>query len=394
VDVIGLSGLITPSLDEMVHVASEMQRLGFQVPLMIGGATTSKSHTAVKIEPCYGNDLVVYVPDASRSVSVASQLLGDGKKAFVSERREEYTAVRDRMSKRKPRGARLAYEDALQNRLKLDWDDYERPVPSFTGTRVIEDIDLGDLVDTIDWTPFFITWELAGKYPRILDDKVVGEQARELFRDAQAMLEQIVAERWLDPRAVLGFWPAHSNGEDIVLDGAGADGVTLHQMRQQGQKAEDQANVSLADYVAPSGDYLGGFVVSTGHGVADRAAAFEARHDDYNSILLKALADRLAESLAEAHASPRASRAVGLRAGRDPGQRGPDPRALSRHPPCPRLPGLPRPHGKGHAVFPARCAAEHRREPVRQLRHGPRGLRERLVLRAPPGEVLRRRQDR
>ena len=299
VDVVGLSGLITPSLDEMVHVAQEMQRLDFQVPLMIGGATTSKAHTAVKIEPCYTNDLVVYVADASRSVAVASQLLGEAKSAFVRERREEYTGVRQRVARRKPKHKRLSYAAALANRARLNWDRYTIPTPSFTGVRTIDDIDVPALIDTIDWTPFFITWELAGKYPRILDDDVVGEQARELFADAQAMLRQIVAERWLQPRAVIGFWPAHSNGEDIVLDGADAPGTRLHHLRQQGEKPNGQANYSLADYVAPHGDYIGGFVVTTGHGVAERAAAFEARQDDYSAILLKALADRLAESLAE-----------------------------------------------------------------------------------------------
>ena len=299
VDVVGLSGLITPSLDEMVHVAQEMQRLDFQVPLMIGGATTSKAHTAVKIEPCYTNDLVVYVADASRSVAVASQLLGEAKSTFVRERREEYTGVRQRVARRKPKHRRLSYAAALANRARLNWDRYTIPTPGFTGVRTIDDIDVPALIDTIDWTPFFITWELAGKYPRILDDDVVGEQARELFADAQAMLGQIVAERWLQPRAVIGFWPAHSNGEDIVLDGADARGTRLHHLRQQGEKPNGQANYSLADYVAPHGDYIGGFVVTTGHGVAERAAAFEARQDDYSAILLKALADRLAESLAE-----------------------------------------------------------------------------------------------
>ncbi|MFK7831470.1 MAG: methionine synthase [Congregibacter sp.] len=298
VDIIGLSGLITPSLDEMVHVASEMQRLDFQVPLMIGGATTSKAHTAVKIEPNYNNDLVVYVPDASRGVSVASQLLSESKDHFAQERRDEYTQVRERMANRKPKTKRLSYAAALQNRAELEWTDYVPPVPSFTGTRLFDDIALTDLIDTIDWTPFFITWELAGKYPRILDDEVVGEQARELFADAQAMLKQIVDEKWLEPRAVLGFWPAHSDGEDVVVDFDG-ENVVLHHMRQQGEKPNGQANLSLSDYIGPSDDYIGGFCVTTGHGVAERAAQFEAQHDDYNSILLKALADRLAESLAE-----------------------------------------------------------------------------------------------
>jgi 5-methyltetrahydrofolate--homocysteine methyltransferase len=306
VDIIGLSGLITPSLDEMIHVASEMQRLDFQVPLMIGGATTSKAHTAVKIEPGYANDVVVYVPDASRSVSVASSLLGDGKSQFVSERREEYTQVRERMAARKPKAKRLSYAAALANRATFDWESYQPPKPTFTGVRVFEDIPIAELIDTIDWTPFFLTWELAGKYPRILEDEVVGEQARELFADAQEMLRRIVEENWLEAKAAVGFWPAYSDGEDIVLDttfDAGSDSnaepIRLHHLRQQTAKPNGDANFSLADYVAPANDYVGGFCVTTGHGVAERAAVFEAAHDDYNSILLKALADRLAESLAE-----------------------------------------------------------------------------------------------
>ncbi|MEM1190754.1 MAG: methionine synthase [Pseudomonadota bacterium] len=299
VDVIGLSGLITPSLDEMMHVAGEMQRQGFSVPLLIGGATTSKAHTAVKIEPQYANDAVVYVPDASRSVAVATQLLGDGKASFVEERRDEYAVVRERVAQRKPRAKRLSYEAALANRAVPDWSAYTAPEPSFLGVRCFDDIDLADLVDTIDWTPFFMTWELAGKFPRILDDEIVGEQARELYRDAREMLQKIIDEQWLEAKAVLGFWQAHSNGEDIILDSPECAGTTLYQLRQQSQKNEDQPNLSLADYVAPENDYAGGFVVTTGHGVAERAAQFEAAHDDYSSIMLKALADRLAESLAE-----------------------------------------------------------------------------------------------
>ena len=285
----------------MVHVASEMQRLDFSVPLMIGGATTSKSHTAVKIEPCYQNDSVVYVPDASRSVAVASQLTGEGKSAFIAERRSEYEKVRQRMANRRPRAARLPYTKALANRVQLDWEAYRPPAPEFTGLRVIDDVSIGDLLETIDWTPFFITWELAGKYPRIFDDPVIGEQARELFADAQAMLRQIVDEQWLTPRAVLGFWPAHSDGEDIVLESAGSELARLYPLRQQGQQREGERNISLSDFIAPAGhgDYLGGFCVTTGHGVDARAAAYEAQGDDYNAIMLKALADRLAEAFAE-----------------------------------------------------------------------------------------------
>ncbi len=307
VDMIGLSGLITPSLDEMVHVASEMQRLGYEIPLLIGGATTSKAHTAVKIEPQYSNDAAVYVPDASRGVAVASQLLGAGKPAFVAERRGEYQGVRERVAGRKPRAALLSYEDATRNAPQFDWQNYQCVVPQFLGLKVLDDYPLEALLDTLDWTPFFLTWELAGKYPRILEDEIVGQQAKDLFADAQLMLKQIIEEKWLSARAVFGFWPAQQeNHDDIRLftdDKRDTDLAILHHLRQQTQKPADKPNLSLADYVAPADsgckDYIGGFCVTVGHGVEERAAAFEKDHDDYRSIMLKALADRLAESFAE-----------------------------------------------------------------------------------------------
>lgn len=304
VDIIGLSGLITPSLEEMVHVASEMQRLDYQVPLMIGGATTSKAHTAVKIQPGYSNNTVVYVPDASRSVSVASQLLGDNKDTFAQDLIAEYSVVRDRVNNRKQKSQRLTYEQAIAARPKLDWKNYLPPAPQFTGTRQLDNYPLSELIDTIDWTPFFITWDLHGKFPAILDDEVVGEQARELFNDAQTMLNMIVTEHWLDARAVIGFWPAACiNNDDIrVFDEAGNALADLHHMRQQMQKRPGEHNFSLADFIAPESgpsDYIGGFCVTTGHGVDERVKAFEAAHDDYNAIMLKSLADRLAEAFAE-----------------------------------------------------------------------------------------------
>ena len=304
VDIIGLSGLITPSLEEMVHVASEMQRRNFQIPLMIGGATTSKAHTAVKIQPGYANNTVVYVPDASRSVSVASQLLGDNREAFAADILTEYDAIRTRVANRKSRSEQISYDEALNRSLALPWNDYAPPEPTFVGTRTFLEYPLESLVDTIDWTPFFITWDLHGKFPKILDDAVVGEQARSLFADAQAMLERIIDERWLEARAVIGFWPAaRVNGDDIrVFDEDGEALADLHQLRQQIQKREGEANLSLADYVAPEGgpnDWIGGFCVTTGHGVDERVKAYEAKHDDYNAILLKSLADRLAEAFAE-----------------------------------------------------------------------------------------------
>ena len=308
VDIIGLSGLITPSLEEMAHVASEMQRLDYQVPLMIGGATTSKAHTAVKIQPGYSNNTVVYVPDASRSVSVASKLLGDDKDSFAQDLIAEYNVVRDRVNNRKQKSQRLTYEQAIAARPKLDWKNYLPPIPQFTGTRQLDNYPLRELIDTIDWTPFFITWDLHGKFPAILHDEVVGEQARELFKDAQTMLEMIVAENWLEARAVIGFWPAAcSNNDDIrVFDKAGNALADLHHMRQQMQKRPGEHNFSLADFIAPENgpesgpsDYIGGFCVTTGHGVDERVKAFEAAHDDYNAIMLKSLADRLAEAFAE-----------------------------------------------------------------------------------------------
>ena len=307
VDIIGLSGLITPSLDEMIHVASEMQREGFSIPLLIGGATTSNAHTAVKIEPQYANDIVTYVPDASRSVSVATQLMNESKAEFVKERRQQYELVRERIANREPRARALDYAEACANALQLDWTSYQPPRPVFTGTRVYDDFPLEALIETIDWTPFFITWELAGKFPAILEDEKVGEQASDLFRDAQAMLKRIVEEKWLTARAVVGFWPAARLGsDDIALytdDSRSESLATLHQLRQQTDKAAGKPNLGLADFVAPAEagveDYVGGFCVTTGHGVEERAAAFEAEHDDYSSIMLKALADRLAESFAE-----------------------------------------------------------------------------------------------
>ncbi|WP_116364137.1 methionine synthase [Parahaliea mediterranea] len=305
VDIIGLSGLITPSLDEMVHVASEMQRLDFQVPLMIGGATTSKAHTAVKIEPHYQNDQVVYVPDASRSVAVATQLMGSNKAAYVAGLKEEYTVVRERVANRQPRTRTLPYAEAAANGPVLDWASYTPPVPSFTGTRVLE-VPIEALLEVIDWTPFFISWELAGKYPAILEDDKVGAQAQDLFADAQAMLRRIIDEQWLKAQAVVGFWPAARRGDDIVLysdDSRSEELETLHHLRQQMEKPGGEANFCLADYIAPEdsglADYVGGFCVTTGHGVMERVKAYQADHDDYNSIMLRALADRLAEALAE-----------------------------------------------------------------------------------------------
>lgn len=305
-DIIGLSGLITPSLDEMVHVAKEMQRQGFTLPLMIGGATTSKAHTAVKIDPQYSNDAVVYVTDASRAVGVATQLLSKELKAgFVEKTRADYVEVRERTANRASRTERLAYSDALANKPQFDWAGYRAPKPSFTGVQLLEDIDLAVLAKYIDWTPFFIAWDLAGKYPRILTDEVVGEAATALFNDAQAMLKQLIDGKQIKARAVFGFWPANQvDHDDIeVYDAQGRPLAKLHHLRQQTIKPDSKPNYCLADYVAPkeSGitDYVGGFITTAGIGAEELAKQYEAKGDDYSAIMVKALADRLAEACAE-----------------------------------------------------------------------------------------------
>jgi len=308
VDIIGLSGLITPSLDEMVHVASEMQRLDFDIPLLIGGATTSKAHTAVKIEQRYQNDSTVYVPDASRSVTVVSNLLSRKKKpAYCKGIREEYEIIRKRIANRSQKRQLLSYADANANKLIPDWGSFQPNEPQFTGTKVFDDYPLDTLLDYIDWTPFFITWSLAGKYPAILNDKKVGEAATELFNDAQTLLNQILSEKLITARAVLGFWPASKLGDNDIRvyepNGKDESLATLHFLRQQMPKDNDLNNLCLADFVAPSknkaGDYIGGFVVTTGIGVDVLAAKYEAELNDYSALLVKALADRLAEAFAE-----------------------------------------------------------------------------------------------
>ncbi len=306
VDIIGLSGLITPSLDEMVHMAAEMQRLGLKIPLLIGGATTSRIHTAVKIEPKYDN-AVVYVPDASRAVGVAGELLSEDRRvAYVAAVKKEYDDMRVQRAQRTSTRKTFTLEQARANRFKFDWAGYTPPVPTFLGIKAFDDYPLDELVDYIDWTPFFHTWELAGKYPKILHDEVVGEEATRLFNDAQAMLKKLVAEKWLRARAVIGFFPVNSVEDDIELytDDTRAEVKTvLHHLRQQMAKPDDRPNQCLADYVAPKtsgkADYLGAFAVTAGIGIDEHVARFEADHDDYNSILLKALADRLAEAFAE-----------------------------------------------------------------------------------------------
>ncbi len=303
-DVIGLSGLITPSLEEMRHVAGEMEREGFTIPLLVGGATTSRVHTAVKIEPAYGGP-VVHVVDASRAVGVVGALLGAEHDAFAAGIRAEYETVRRERGDRRARELRVSIEEARANALRVDLG-VPVPAPTFTGVRAFADHPLADLVPRIDWTPFFKTWELKGHHPEILADARVGAQARSLLADAEALLGHLVADRQLRASAVVGFWPANAVGDDIELytspDRAGLVAV-LRTLRQQQQKPPGRPNVAAADFVAPreSGvlDYVGAFAVTAGHGVAEMAASYEAGHDDYHSILVKALADRLAEAFAE-----------------------------------------------------------------------------------------------
>jgi len=311
VDIIGLSGLITPSLDEMSHMASEMQRLGMNTPLMIGGATTSRIHTAVKIDPKYDN-AVVYVPDASRAVGVAGELLSDDRQQeYMQGLKDEYNTMREQRAKRTSNRKTFTLQQARDNAYKSDWENYTPPKPGFLGIKSFDDYSLQEISEYIDWTPFFHAWELAGKYPKILSDEVVGEEATTLFNDAQKMLKQIVDEKWLQARAVIGFFPANSVGDDIEIyqdDERAEVKAVLHHLRQQMAKPADRPNSCLSDFVAPKAmkdgsrgkaDYVGAFAVTAGIGIDEHVQRFEADHDDYNSILLKALADRLAEAFAE-----------------------------------------------------------------------------------------------
>jgi len=301
-DLVGLSGLITPSLEEMSHVAREMQRQGFEMPLLIGGATTSRAHTALKIDPHYKAP-TVWVKDASRAVGVAQSLISpDLRGNFVAANDTDYAEIRQRHRQRGDGKRLVSLEKARAQRFDGGWTDYVPPAPNQPGLHVFDDYPLAELVEYIDWTPFFNTWELAGKYPAILTDEVVGAQASELYRDAQAMLRRIVDERWLTAKAVFALWPANALGDDVVVDANGTP-TTLHFLRQQVDKPVDRPDFCLADFIAPkdSGrqDWIGGFAVTAGIGIEEHVARFEADHDDYNAILLKALADRFAEALAE-----------------------------------------------------------------------------------------------
>ena len=306
VDVIGLSGLITPSLDEMVTLAKEMDRANLDIPLMIGGATTSKVHTAVKIEQSYTKGQAVHVLDASRAVTVVESLLGPKKELLISDLKAYYERIR--IQHQKSRGSKqlLALEDARKNKFSIDWKQEEITTPKIIGRQVMNNFPLHEIVPYIDWSPFFQTWDLHGRYPAILTDEVVGEVATKLFSDAQLMLQKMIEEQWVSANAVVGIFPANSIGDDIEIysDESRSEVILVqHSLRQQTKKADGQPNIALADFVAPkeSGikDYVGAFVVTTGTGLDEHVIRFEADHDDYNAIMAKALADRLAEAFAE-----------------------------------------------------------------------------------------------
>jgi len=308
VDIIGLSGLITPSLDEMCHVAAEMEREGFDLPLLIGGANTSRVHTAVKISPNYHKSQAIYVTDASRAVGVVSSLMSpEGRPKAIAKVREEYARMADSYARGQAEKARTSIADARANRLKLDWAVYTPPKPTFLATRAFKAYDLAELARYIDWTPFFHAWELKGTFPRILDDDKYGEAARNLYDDARAMLKQLIDEKWLTANGAVGFWPANSLGDDIELyadDRRTKRIAVLHTLRQQMARDGSRANLALADFVAPKetgfADYVGSFAVTAGIGEEEVARRFERANDDYSKIMIKALADRLAEAFAEA----------------------------------------------------------------------------------------------
>jgi 5-methyltetrahydrofolate--homocysteine methyltransferase len=305
VDIIGLSGLITPSLDEMCHVAAELERQGLDIPLLIGGATTSKVHTAVKINPNYTRGQTVYVTDASRAVGVATQLLSEEQSTgYKADILADYQAMAEAHARGRQESVRVSIADARENAFQAQ-DGHQPVKPSFLGTKIFDDYDIAELRDYIDWTPFFQSWDLHGRYPAILTDKVVGEAATALFKDAQTMLDQMIEEKWLTAKAVIGFWPAARDGDDIIVyddEARTSERARLHSLRQQMQRSNGRANFALADFIQPVDavpDYIGGFAVTTGHGEDEVAKRFEAAGDDYSSILSKALADRLAEAFAE-----------------------------------------------------------------------------------------------
>jgi 5-methyltetrahydrofolate--homocysteine methyltransferase len=307
VDIIGLSGLITPSLDEMAHVAHEMKRRGMKLPLLIGGATTSRMHTAVKIAPQY-DEGVVHVLDASRSVTVAGSLLSNEQKpAFLKTIGNEYAKLKEDFANKKTAKQYLSFADAQKNKTKIDWDNFTPVKPAFIGTKIFDDYPLSEIAAYIDWQPFFIAWEMHGKFPQILTDEKIGKEATKLYNDANALLKQIINEKWLTPKGVIGFWEASSDGKDTITVKHKNAEIKLESLRQQIKKAANQPNMSLADFIKPvslhnsqlkTNDYIGAFSVTI-EGIDKHIKTFEAAYDDYNKIILQALADRLAEAFAE-----------------------------------------------------------------------------------------------
>ena len=302
VDVIGLSGLITPSLDEMVHIANELERRNLDFPLMIGGATTSKAHTAVKIDPKYKN-AVIHVNDASRAVGVVSSLLSNRNAEYVSDLKTDYADFREKFLNRQVDKEYISIEEARNQKFKIDWENETIVSPKQTGIHIIENQNLEELIPYIDWSPFFRSWDLFGKYPQILKDEIVGEQATELFADAQKMLQKIVSEKLLTAKAIFGIFPANSNEQDDIELKNGEETFIFRTLRQQHKKSEGKEYLALSDFIAPKTsekqDYIGAFAVTTGFGTDELAQKYEAEHDDYNAIMVKAIADRLAEAFAE-----------------------------------------------------------------------------------------------
>ncbi|MEO5646765.1 MAG: vitamin B12 dependent-methionine synthase activation domain-containing protein, partial [Chitinophagaceae bacterium] len=305
VDIIGLSGLITPSLDEMVHIAKEMKRQKFNLPLLIGGATTSRMHTAVKIAPEYQQG-VIHVLDASRSVTVAGSLLSkEQKPGFLAGVEAEYVKLKEDFGNKRSAKTYLKFSDAQKNKTPINWEGYTPPAPSFTGTKIFEDYDLEEISTYIDWQPFFIAWEMHGKFPEILSDKIIGSEATKLYEDAQQLLKKIIIEKWLVAKGIVGFWPASASSHDTITVNNDGKIFQLESLRQQIKKAPGQPNMSLSDFIKPAEllingetDYLGSFAVTI-HGIEPHIKAFADNHDDYNKIILQALADRLAEAFAE-----------------------------------------------------------------------------------------------
>ncbi len=392
-DMIGLSGLITPSLEEMSHVAKEMQRQEFHVPLLIGGATTSRAHTALKIEPHYKSP-TVWVKDASRAVGVAQSLISkELVDDFLARVRAEYAEIRERHKDKSGAKKLVTLDKARAQRFDGDWASYVPPKPNNPGITVFDDYPIAELIAFIDWTPFFNAWELSGRFPAILDDAVVGKQATELYRDAHAMLDSIVAEKWLTARGVIGFWPAHAEGDDVVLSDGRA--TKLHFLRQQADKPADRPDFCLADFVAPksagAADWIGAFAVTAGIGIEAHLERFERDHDDYSSILLKALADRLAEAFAERLHERVRREFWGYAPDEALDNECADRRAVPRHPSGAGLSRVPGPHREVDAVRTARCDEECRHRAHGKLRDVSDRRRVRMVFLAPAKPVLRRR---